>query len=94
MLNHSYDFFSFYHAGVWIDGIPYQRRDHLNTCLVSFQLLIKITLWWPLFLGVMRWLTCHGLVPLPHKERWCMNMNLLCLPLWTLLPFAENLCFF
>ncbi len=31
MPNHSYNFFIFYHFGVWVDGVPYQSRDHLNT---------------------------------------------------------------
>jgi hypothetical protein len=37
--NDSYNFFSFCHVGVWVDGIPYQKRDHLSTCLVKL-------LWW------------------------------------------------
>ncbi len=35
MPNHSYNFFSFYHVSVWVDGVRYQSRDHLNTCMVN-----------------------------------------------------------
>jgi len=39
MPNHSYNFFNFCHVGVWIDGVPYQSKNYLSTCLVKL-------LWW------------------------------------------------
>jgi hypothetical protein len=62
--------------------------------VVSFHLLIEIALRWPLLLGVVKLLACHGLMPLLHKEKWRMNVNLFHLPLWILLLVARNPCFF
>lgn len=61
---------------------------------VSLHLLIEIALWWPLFFGVVKLLTCHGFMPLFHKEKWYMNVNLFCLPFWILLLVDRNPCFF
>jgi hypothetical protein len=58
---------------------------------VSLHLLIEIALRWPLFLGVVKLLACHGFMPLLHKEKWYLNVNLFCLPLWILLLVARNL---
>jgi len=62
--------------------------------VVSLHLLIEIALQWPLFLGVVKLLTCHGFMPLLHKERWRTNVDLFHLPLCILLLVAEKLCFF
>jgi len=33
-------------------------------------------------------------MPLLHKEKWHMDVNLFCLSLWILLLVAKNPCFF
>jgi len=56
--------------------------------------LIEIALRWPLFLGVVKLLACNGFMPLLHKKKWHMNVNLFCLLLWILLLVARNPFFF